>query len=76
MADHYADRQRAHCRAATADGTLPHLTTRLFRSADQPRGVLSPEVWGCIEPAVGQGATTRADRNAFALSGFSSPDEL
>jgi L-lactate dehydrogenase (cytochrome) len=46
-------------------GTRPELTTNLARIEDQAREVLSPEAMGYIVPSAGDGATTRANREAF-----------
>jgi isopentenyl diphosphate isomerase/L-lactate dehydrogenase-like FMN-dependent dehydrogenase len=47
------------------NGTTPALTTNLARLEDQAREVLAPEAMGYIVPSAGDGATTRANREAF-----------
>jgi len=47
------------------NGTTPGLTTNLARLEDRAREVLSPEAMGYIVPSAGDGATTRANREAF-----------
>ena len=47
------------------NGTTPDLTTNLVRIEDQAREVLEPEAMGYIVPSAGDGATTRANREAF-----------
>lgn len=47
------------------NGTTPDLTTNLARIEDQAREVLEPEAMGYIVPSAGDGATTRANREAF-----------
>ena len=47
------------------NGTTPELTTNLARLEDRAREVLSPEAMGYIVPSAGDGATTRANREAF-----------
>jgi len=46
-------------------GRTPELTTNLVRLEEQAREVLSPEAMGYIVPSAGDGATTRANREAF-----------
>lgn len=46
-------------------GRTRELTTNLARLEDQAREVLSPEAMGYIVPSAGDGATTRANREAF-----------
>ncbi|HEX4901757.1 MAG TPA: alpha-hydroxy-acid oxidizing protein [Acidimicrobiales bacterium] len=46
-------------------GTTPELTTNLARIEEQAREVLAPEAMGYIVPSAGDGATTRANREAF-----------
>ncbi len=47
------------------NGVTPALTTNLARLEDQAREVLTPEAMGYIVPSAGDGATTRANREAF-----------
>jgi len=47
------------------NGTTPSITTNLARLEDQAREVLEPEAMGYIVPSAGDGATTRANREAF-----------
>lgn len=47
------------------EGRTPELTTNLVRLEDQAREVLSPEAMGYIVPSAGDGATARANREAF-----------
>lgn len=46
-------------------GTTPELTTNLARIEEQAAAVLAPEAMGYIVPSAGDGATTRANREAF-----------
>lgn len=47
------------------NGVTPELTTNLARLEDHAREVLPPEAMGYIVPSAGDGATTRANREAF-----------
>jgi lactate 2-monooxygenase len=46
-------------------GETPEVTTNLSRLEERAREVLSPEAMGYIVPSAGDGATTRANREAF-----------
>jgi lactate 2-monooxygenase len=47
------------------NGTAPPLPTNLAQLEEHARQVLSPEAMGYIVPSAGDGATTRANREAF-----------
>lgn len=47
------------------EGRTRELTTNLVQLEEQARQVLSPEAMGYIVPSAGDGATTRANREAF-----------
>ena len=47
------------------NGRTPELTTNLVRLEEQARAVLAPEAMGYIVPSAGDGATARANREAF-----------
>lgn len=46
-------------------GSTPELTTNLARIEDQAREILPPESMGYIVPSAGDGASARANREAF-----------
>ena len=62
---HFGDFQVGIYLDGMMNGTTPELTTNLVRLEEQAREVLKPEAMGYIVPSAGDGATTRANREAF-----------